>query len=440
MLAEPADPVIPPGPSHPIGHPEDAEALPDSRLDLDDALKAILADTNPVDGSELVDVRSALGRVAAAAVTAPMSLPPFPASAMDGYALRTSDLEGAPPFRLELSGTSYAGRPVDSATPAESCVRIFTGAAVPDDLDAVVIQEDCRAQDGAVWIDVPVSRGDNVRPIGHDVTAGTRILQAGRRLSEFDLGWLAACGIARLEVRPRPVVGIFSTGDELVDATSGNDGDQPGPGRIFDSNRLALELLLRRLPVEVRDFGIVPDDPERIRQVLEEADAACDAIVTSGGVSVGDADWVKDVVSEIGTLKLWKLNLKPGKPVAYGRLGRAAFFGLPGNPVSTIVTAMMLTIPVLEYLCGSEPRRPLTVPATLRGSLSHHAGREEFQRGTLYEAAGSDGNLEVTVTGDQSSNRLASFSTANCLIRVSASSGDLEDGSIVATLPFWGAL
>ncbi len=379
---------------------------------------------------------AALGRVLAEAVTAPISLPPFAASAMDGYAVRSSDLQGDPPHRLSLTGTTYAGRPSSGPTPAGGCVRIFTGGAVPDDLDTVVIQENCRIDGDTVWVDVTASAGDNVRPRGHDVAAGTDILEAGRRLSEFHVGWLAACGITRVGVRERPVVGIFSTGDELVDAMAPG-GQALGPGQIFDSNRLTLRLLLDRLPVRVRDFGIVPDDRARIRAVLEEADGSCQAIITSGGVSVGDADWVKDVVEEIGDLKLWKLNLKPGKPLAYGRLGRAAFFGLPGNPVSTIVTAIMLAIPAIERLCGSQPQPPIPVPAVLRGFLRHQRGREEFQRGTLRQVAG---HLEVSVTGDQSSNRLASFAAANCLIRIPKDCGDLHHGSVVATLPFRGVI
>lgn len=406
--------------------------MTESRLDLDQALAAILADTRPVTGRERVPVASALDRVLAEPVDAPVSLPPFAASAMDGYALRSSELSGPPPYRLPLGGTSYAGHPVETSIPAGHCVRIFTGAQVPADLDAVVIQENCTVEGERVRIDVPVAAGDNVRPIGHDIAAGQRLLERGRRLNAFDVGWLAACGIGEVLVHVRPVVGLFSTGDELIDA-----GAAPGAGQIFDSNRRTLTSLLARLPVTLNDFGIVPDRRERIREVLERADAACDVVLTTGGVSVGDADWVKDVVSEIGRLNIWKLNIKPGKPLAYGRLDRAAFFGLPGNPVSTIVTALMLAIPAIERACGSEPSPPLSVPALLRGAVRHQPGREEFQRGRLFE--GSSG-LEVTVTGDQSSNRLASFADANCLIRIPKSCGDVADGSEVRVLPFRGLL
>lgn len=400
--------------------------------DLDDALRAILADIRPVDGSVEVSVSAAAGRYAARAIDAPMNLPPFAASAMDGYALRSTDTHGQPPFRLKVSGTSSAGHPFTGTTPPGSCVRIFTGAVLPEDLDTVVIQENCETDGVEVRVNVPVSRGDNVRPPGHDVAAGSRIIHAGQRLSEFDAGWLSACGIHHLDVVRCPRVGIFSTGDELLDP-----GTAAQPGKIFDANRLTLALLLRALPVHVEDFGIVADHGPSIQAVLERADAACDVVLTSGGVSVGDADWVKQIVNQIGALRMWKLNLKPGKPLAYGHLRRALFFGLPGNPVSTIVTAIMVVRPVLEQLCGGSPTEPLAVPALLRGELRHEPGREEFQRGTLFH---DQGDLHVRVTGDQSSNRLGSFAGANCLIRIPKQCGNIAEGNAVTTLPFRGLL
>lgn len=406
--------------------------MPQSRLDLDDALHRILAATEPVTGVERVAVTAAAGRVLAEAIEAPMDVPPFTASAMDGYALRSSDLSGAPPYRLKITGTSYAGRPNDTVTPHGGCVRIFTGALVPADLDAVVIQEKCRVEDDEVIIEASVVARDHVRPPGHDVARGTRMLDAGRRLSPFDAAWLAACGVADVPVRQRLIAGIFSTGDELLEP-----GRPPEAGRIFDANRLALRGLLAPLPVEVRDFGIVGDRREDIRALLQAADAECHVVLTSGGVSVGEADRVRDAVSEIGSLDFWRLNLKPGKPVAYGSLRRAVFFGLPGNPVSTIVTALMLARPVIERLCGAVPAPPLIVPARLRGRLRHEPGREEYMRGSLQYRGGE---LEVSVTGDQSSNRLASFARADCLIRLGKSCGDLADGSRVEVLPLHGLL
>jgi molybdopterin molybdotransferase len=429
-------PTLPPGREPPRGRARLSwspfVSKPDTRVDLDDAVRAILADTRPVTGVDLVAVPAAAGRVLAEYLRAPIDLPPFPASAMDGYALRSSDLSGPPPYRLPVRGATYAGRPITEPVPPGACTRIFTGAPVPAGLDAVAIQEDCERDGDMVAINVSVEAGEHVRPIGHDVRAGAMLLAAGRRLDAFDIGWLAACGLTEVRVRNRPVVGLFSNGDELAEP-----GATLGPGQIFDANRVAIRTLLERLPVQVVDFGVAPDLKEPLRELLREADSQCDLVITSGGVSVGDADWVKDAVSEIGTLRLWKLNLKPGKPLAYGRLRRAAFFGLPGNPVSALVTTLMVVMPALQRLCGTEPVAPVAVPAVLRGLLRHEPGREEFQRGTLRETGSG---LEVSITGDQSSNRLSSFALANCLIRISKDSGDIADGSTVMTLPFRGLL
>ncbi len=401
--------------------------MTEQRTDLDEARRLILADTRPTRDREQVALRDALGRVLAERVVAPVDLPPFPASAMDGYALRSRDAIEAPPHRFTLAGTSYAGRPANGPLPKGACVRIFTGAAVPEGLDAVAIQEDCSRDQDTIVVHTPVSPGDHVRHPGHDVAAGTPMFDPGRRLTEYDLGWLAACGITQVAVHGRPRVAVFSTGDELVEP-----GGALGPGQIFDANRTTLSALLAHLPVHVVDMGIVPDNPGSIRATLELADDDCEAVITSGGVSVGEADHVRNVVAEVGRLQLWKLNLKPGKPLAYGRLRNAAFFGLPGNPVSTIVTALILVKPSLERLCGMEPEAPLTVPAVLRGEIRHQPGREEFQRGSVRSR---DGRLEVSVTGDQSSNRLASFSRANCLVRIPKDAGNLQDGAEVQVLP-----
>ena len=370
------------------------------------------------------------GRVAAEAVAAPVSLPPFDASAMDGFALRYGDLEGAPPHTLQIVGTSYAGRPWSQPVPPRSAVRIFTGAAIPASLDTVVIQEDCDYDPDAVRIRVTPDAGDNVRTAGHDVQAGERLLPAGTRITAFHLGWMSACGVTRVRVVRRPRVAIFSTGDELVEP-----GNELGPGQIYDANRHLLRLLLSRLPVQVEDFGILPDDPAHIRAALQRAAADNDAVITSGGVSVGDADWVKRIVDDMGALQFWKLNLKPGKPLAYGSLGNAVFLGLPGNPVSAVVTALLIARPALLRLCGAGYEAPTAVRARLEDAIAHRPGREEFQRGILRE---QDAELVVAVTGDQSSNRLASFAEANCLIRIPKQSGNLAVGDHVSVLLLTG--
>lgn len=351
---------------------------------------------------------------------------------MDGYALRASDAATGAPARLNVVGTSSAGHPFEDPVPAGGCIRIFTGAAVPDGLDAVAIQEDCDCDGDLITINAPVNSADNIRPVGHDIVRDAAVVVAGTRVTQFHLAWLAACGITRIQLHRRPRVAIFSTGDELLEP-----GRSLGAGQIYDANRYALRALLANLPVELVDLGILPDNEPLLDQTLADAAKGYDAIITSGGVSVGDADYVKQAVARIGRITLWRLNLKPGKPLAYGRLGKAVFLGLPGNPVSTIVTALLLAKPALLKLCGGDPEPPFTTTAILAERIRHRPGREEFQRGLL---GGCNGLLEVSVLGDQSSNRLASFAAANCLIRIPKDASDLIPGAPVEVLPFHGLL
>ena len=402
------------------------------RLDLDQALQRILLDVVRPTAQEAVATGDALGRVLAETISAPIDLPPFDASAMDGFALRADDVAGGPPRTLTLAGTSLAGHPMTASIDAGQCARIFTGAPMPAGTDAVAIQEDCTLEGDRVRFEQPVRSGDHVRPVGHDVRRGTPLLERGRTLNAFDLGWLAASGIHTVSAYPRLTVAILSTGDELREP-----GMPLTPGAIFDANRTLLRTLLSPLPVDMVDLGIVPDSQERIAETLLQADRDADLVICSGGVSVGDADWVKRVVEDVGSLQLWRLNLKPGKPLAYGRLRRAAFFGLPGNPVSAVVTLLLVVRPVLEAMLGARPTAAPMTTAVLRTGLTHAPGREEYQRGTLRLV---DGVSEVTVTGDQSSNRLASFAQANCLIRIPKAHGDLEAGTQVMVLPFYGLL
>lgn len=392
----------------------------------------MLADLPDLLGSEALTPAAAVGRVAAVNVDAPVSLPPFPASAMDGWAVRSSACLGPPPYRFRIVGTASAGHPFSGTIPADGCVRIFTGGAVPETLDAVVIQEDCTRDGDHILAKVPIPPADNVRAIGHDVQVGDRLLTAGALIGPFEAAWLSACGVASISVRIRPRVALFSTGDELIEP-----GQDLGPGQIYDSNREALRALLADLPIELLDFGVIPDRADDIAAALDKAAHQAAFIMTSGGVSVGDADLVKAAVSARGALTLWRLNLKPGKPLAYGRVGAARFLGLPGNPVSTVVTALLLARPLLLKLAGATPEPPLAIQAQVLDDIRHRPGREEFQRGRLHV---DQGRATVQVTGDQSSNRLASFAGANCLIRIPKAWGNVAAGDTVSVLPFRGLL
>lgn len=380
--------------------------------------------------AETLNAADACGRVLADDVMAPIDLPPFESSAMDGYAYPAAGIgEGD---RLSIVGESLAGHPFQGRIDAGQCIRITTGAAVPETADTVVIQENCEAVDGHVRLLSAPQRGENIRGVGHDIRCGQNLCAAGTRLSPFDVAWLAACGITTVACRSRPGVAVFSTGDELVAPGASLEG-----GQIFDANRRALMTMLERLPVAVTDLGILPDDKDTLRTALHTAAEHNALLLTSGGVSVGDADYVRDVVAELGRIDLWRLNLKPGKPLAFGSVGGALFIGLPGNPVSAIVTYLLIARPVILKLCGTRPSSRSTMTARLADRLTHSPGREEYQRGITEHREGA---LWVRVSGDQSSNRLATFHDADCLIRVPKDAGNLAAGTEVGILPFWGLL
>jgi molybdopterin molybdotransferase len=401
-------------------------------LELAEALRRVQSLLQPPGGTEQLALNAAHNRIVASNLLAPVDLPPFAASAMDGYAVRASDF--ATGARFNIVGESLAGHPFTGRVKAKECVRIFTGAQMPAETDLVVLQEEVAERDGAsVRFNDHTPAEKYIRPPAHDVARGTRLARPGSILDSFMLGTLSAAGIAQAEVYRRPRVGVFSTGDELVDP--GTPPDALAPGQIYDSNRLTVLHLLSGMPLQLVDLGRLPDDATETRKQLAAASEDCNALITSGGVSVGDADFVTTALRSLGQLEFWKLNLKPGKPMAFGRIGQCLLFGLPGNPVSTIVTLLLVAKPALWALAGTNPPSPFKARATLRDALHHTPGRTEYQRGTT---RWEDGSLVVTHTGDQSSNRLHSFAGANCLIEVPGPTGDLDAGDEVTVLPFQG--
>ena len=404
-------------------------ASAEQRLDLSEAVALIEAQTQPIDGEDVVPIADACGRVTADPIIAPVSLPPFPASAMDGYAFafdrcRLDD-------SLTIVGTAAAGHPFEEALPPQSCVRILTGAALPTAADTVVIQENASRSEDKLTINHPPARGANVRTVGQDVEAGAVQLPARRALTPFDLAFLAACGHETVKVFRKIRVRLLSSGDELTDP-----GRSLRPGQIYDSNRQLLSALLKGFPIEILGSERVADDPAAVGEALAQSGDA-DLLLTSGGVSVGDSDFLGQTLQREGTLQFWRLNLKPGKPVALGRLPSGTWvLALPGNPVSTAVTALLLGRPLLLRLAGSEPRPVPTMLATLATPLNHSVGREEYQRGQFTNPSNaSQGQLPtVAVTGDQSSNRLSTFTDAECLLRIPKACGNLPAGSTIEVL------
>ena len=405
-------------------------------LDLEEALAAIRARVSQSTVQVTCPIDESLGRVVAKPVAAALALPPFPASAMDGYAVRQEDVDSAKPFALTQVGTSLAGHPFAGTVMRRQCVRIFTGAPLPEGADLVILQENVIATDQQLVSFQPhTSLDTHVRAIGNDIDQGEIVVDAGELVTPFLLGHLAAAGIHQVPVCAEIRVGIFSSGDELRDPAT--PVEELRYGEIYDANRLTLMQLLKNLPVQCIDLGCLPDDPDIVNTALHDAANKCDILLTSGGVSVGDADFIVQQIQRQGELEFWRLNLKPGKPLAFGRINDCWIFGLPGNPVSTIITALLLVRPTIGHLAGMKSAAPLRLTAVLATPVHHSPGRTEFQRGHF---AALDDGFSVSHTGEQGSNRFSSFRHANCLIEIDKDQGDLQAGAVVTILPLTNLL
>jgi molybdopterin molybdotransferase len=385
-------------------------------LHVDRARELILSLLSPVAGHEQVFVRQALDRVLAADVISPIDVPSHDNSAMDGWAVRFDDLSTAGETRLKNIGTAFAGRAFEGQLGAGETVRIMTGAILPHGVDCVVIQEVTRVEGDAVIIPPGQRRDQNTRRTGEDLQAGRAAIAAGKKLRPAEIGIIASLGIAELSVR-RPVrVALFSTGDELCSI-----GTPLAPGAVYDSNRYTLWGMLTRLGCDVIDMGVVNDNPAALEAAFREAAACSDAIITSGGVSVGEADFIKQLMAQLGEVAFWKIAMKPGRPMAFGRIqpdgadrSGAWLFGLPGNPVAVMVTFYQFVRPAILKLAGVSPVKPFPAfPARCTEAMKKGRGRTEFQRGILFQ---ENGEWCVRPTGAQGSGVLRSMSEADCFI------------------------
>jgi molybdopterin molybdotransferase len=401
-------------------------------LSVSQVQQKIINDIRPVDGHERVDLRHALGRILAEDVKAAFDTPPEDNSGMDGYAFRSEDIKNNKTLSLKLVGQSLAGHPYHGTVESCQAIRIMTGAKVPDSTDTVVMQEHTETTSDDTLLITTVPRAfSNVRKAGDDLKTGETFLAAGKKLSPTDLAFLATQGIAEVTVSRRLKVAFFSTGDELRSI-----GEQLQEGQIYDSNRYSLYGLLKNLDIEIVDMGVVKDDRNSIEQAFETASSIADAVITSGGVSVGDADFVKETLEKLGQINFWKISMKPGKPLAFGTLGKSLFFGLPGNPVSVIATFYLFVQPALKRMMGESIVLPLTIKAKTTEFLKKRPGRTDFQRGILEQT--DSGELTVRNAGTQASHVLTAMSRANCFIVIAAESGSIEAGELVDVQPFEG--
>ena len=393
----------------------------------------------PVAQVETVPVLDALGRVLAQDLISPLSVPPHDNSAMDGYAFDGAQLRADAPLVLRVVGTALAGKAWQGQVQPGECVKIMTGAIMPAGLDTVVPQEFTRpAGEGAVAIPAGILKpGDNRRFKGEDLHEGRPALLAGERLGPAACGLIASLGLPTVTVRRRLRVAYFSTGSEILSL-----GEAPREGAVYDSNRYTVRGLLQRLGCEVIDLGVVRDEPALLEQAFRQAAVQADAIITSGGVSVGEADFTKAMMKQLGDVAFWKIAMRPGRPMAVGRIsegGRdAALFGLPGNPVAVMVTFLAFVRPALMKMMGARETAPVLLRARSSEAMRKKPGRTEYQRGTVSAAA--DGTLQVRTTGNQGSGVLSSMVQANGLIVLHHAQGNVAVGDEVDVLMFDGAI
>ena len=404
-------------------------------LRVDKACAAIRSCLTPITGIERVATRSALGRVLAEDIVPAIDVPAHDNSAMDGYALRASDLQSGD-TALKEAGTALAGKAFAGKLGAAECVRVMTGAVMPAGADTVVIQEIVRRENGKIVVPAGQRKGQNVRYAGEDLKTGVPVLRAGHAVRPAELGLLASLGIAEVMVKRRLRVAFFSTGDELASI-----GSPLAEGQVYDSNRYTLYGMLARLGVEILDMGVVKDEPALLENALKTAAGNADVIITSGGVSVGEADFIKSMMAKLGEVLFWKIAMRPGRPMAFGRIdadgGSAYLFGLPGNPVAVMVTFYQFVRDALLHLSGltGDYALPLLrVPCA--AAIRKVPGRTEYQRGILFNEGGE---WRVRLTGQQGSGVLRSMSEANCFVvleheRANISAGDLVSVQIMEGL------
>lgn len=410
----------------------------DSPISVDQARNWILSNLNPITDSEEVDLKSALGRILANDVLSPIDVPAYNNSAMDGYAFDGTQLHGDQVLRLDIAGEALAGHPYQQQVELGTCIKIMTGAVMPDSCDTVVPQEFVSCASNQIEIPAnKIKQGNNCRSRGEDLRNGSCAITKGKLLGPAELGLLASLGIAKIRVQKRLKVVYFSTGDEVRSL-----GETLEAGCIYDSNRYTVFGMLSRLGCEVIDMGVVEDQPAALEQALRCACDQADVIITSGGVSVGTADHTKQVIAKLGQINFWNIAMRPGRPLAFGEIqsnSKSAYlFGLPGNPVATMISFYFFVKQALQQLNGAIISPPILVPATSTQAIAKRPGRTEYQRGIAKRNA--SGLLEVGITGAQGSGMLRSMSEANCIIVLHEDQANVVEGSLLDILLLEGLM
>lgn len=402
-------------------------------LSIAEAKQRIEAAVTPIKAYDEVTIQHALNRVLSEPVSSTINVPPYTNSAMDGYAIQGRDIPSKGEKRLKIAGVVMAGKPIQTIIGPGECARIMTGAKMPEGTDTVIMQEHVTAQGNDIVIGNQHRPGQNVRQAGEDITEGQTVLNKGRRLTAADLGLLASLGVASVNVVRKVRVAFFSTGDELTQV-----GSVLKEGQIYDSNRYTLTAMLQRFDVEIIDLGVVKDSRQDVEDAFNRASKQADVVITTGGVSVGDADYVKETLEKLGQVNFWKISMKPGRPLAFGKINNSLIFGLPGNPVSTMVTFYQFVLPALQTLQGESHHETLTLKLPCTTSLRKIAGRVEYQRGVMENNIA--GELVVKSVGGQGSHLLTSMSKANCFIILPMECEHVEAGDIVTVQPFCGLI
>ena len=396
-------------------------------LDVENALIKILKSIKTKKSYESVKLKDSFRRILAKDIKAKNNIPNYKNSAMDGYAINIKDFS-KDEYIFDCIGESFAGHPYKGKVKTNEAVKVMTGALVPDSCNAVVMKELVHERENMILIKSKIATNQNIRFPGEDIKKNDSVFSKGKEIDEIDIGILASLGQSDVCVYSEPVIGFFSTGDELISV-----GKLIKKSQVYDSNRYLLHGLLQKYPIKIKDYGVAKDNMTSITRKLKKASSECDLLLTTGGVSVGDADFVKDALDKLGKINFWKIAVKPGRPLAYGKINKCLFFGLPGNPVSVVVTFNLFVNAAIRKIIGQTINNRLLLEARLESSIKKRKGRKEYKRGLLKV---NNGNLSVRCLASQGSNILSSLKNANCYIVLDESIDKVEKGTYVKIIPF----